>query len=64
MGVIEWPTVSCLERGWAMGEQELNKIVSIKKKHKKLKKKKLTKWVVFVLLGTVGSTDAWTAGHG
>ena len=66
MGVVERPTVSRLERGWAMGEQELNKIVSIKKTQKKIKKKNLLNdpndtervvWAVFVLLGAVGSTD-------
>ena len=56
-----------------MGEQELNKIVSIKKTQKIRKKKNLLNgpndaervvWAVFVLLGAVGSTDVWRAGHG
>ena len=73
MGVVEWPTVSRLEQGWAMGEQELNKIVSIKKTQKKLKKKNLLNgpndmfcvvWAIFVLLGTGGVRDVWRAGHG
>ena len=36
VGVVERPTDSHLERGWAMGEQELNKIISIKKTPKKI----------------------------
>ena len=69
MGVIEWPSVSCLERGWAMGEQELNKIISIKKNTKKIKIKNLLNgpngaehvvWAVFVLR----STDVWRVGRG
>ena len=56
-----------------MGEQELNKIISIKKNTKKNKIKNLLNgpndmfcvvWAIFVLLGTVGFRDVWRAGHG